>query len=115
MEFPSLPTVSFSSLVHDALIVVGLGVALLAGLVFLTLGVLLPGLLTSLGGHQGDPRDRYVEFGPVAAPLISEPAPRREASATTSDPHTVVRPYLWRHVSGGGTIQLASPLDGVSR
>ncbi len=113
MEFQSLQTLSLSSFVHDALIIGGLCVALLDGLVFINLGVLLPGLLTSLGGRHGDPRGTYVEFGPAAAPLISEPAPRPAASpATRLDPPTVVRPHLWRHVSGGGAIQFAPPIDG---
>jgi hypothetical protein len=77
MEFQSLQTLSLWSLVHDALIVVGVGIALLAGLVFVNLGLLLPGLLTSLGGHHSDARGEYLEVGPVAAPTISEPAPRQ--------------------------------------
>ena len=80
MPFHSLQTVSLSSLVHDALVALGLGSALLAGLVFFSLGLLLPGLLTCLGGHYGNPREEYQEFGPAAAPLISEPAPRWTAS-----------------------------------
>jgi hypothetical protein len=116
MEFPSLQTISFPSFVHDAAIIAGLGVALLAGLVFINLGVLLPGLLTALGGCHGDPRDRYVEFGPAAAPLISEPAPRRAASPETRpDQHPVVRPHLWRQVATGGAIQLAAPIDSGTR
>ncbi len=116
MEFQSLQTFSFSSFVHDAVMVVGLGLALLAGVVFVTLGVLLPGLLTALGGQHGDPRDRYVEFGPMEAPLITEPAPRRDASlGTSADRPTVVRPHLWRHVTAGGTIQLLAPSDGGTR
>ena len=113
MEFQSLQTLSLSSFVHDALIIGGLCVALLAGLVFINLGVLLPGLLSSLGGRQGDPCGTYVEFGPAAAPLISEPAPRQEGFPVTRlEPSTVMRPHLWRHVSGCGATLLASPVDG---
>ncbi len=115
MEFQTLHTVSFSTFVHDALIVAGLALALLAGLVFLHLGVLLPGLLTALGGHHGDPRDRYPEFGPAAAPLISEPARRDTAAETSADPPTAVRAHLWRHVAAGGTIQVVAPSHGGTR
>ena len=75
MEFNGLHTLSLPLLVQDALIAVGAGVALLASLVFINLGVLLPGLLTSLGGPQPDQRGAYLEFGPAGAPVISEPAP----------------------------------------
>jgi ABC-type dipeptide/oligopeptide/nickel transport system permease subunit len=54
MEFTAPPTLPF--VVQDVLVAVGAGVALLAGLAFLNLGLLLPGLLTSLGGPQPDQR-----------------------------------------------------------
>jgi hypothetical protein len=116
MELRSLQTFSFPSFVHDAAIIAGLVVALVVALAFINLGLLLPGLLSSLGRYQDDPPGRYVEFGPAAAPLISEPAPRRETSpATSPDPPTMVRPHLWRHASGGGSIELAAPGNGGRR
>ena len=105
MEIHALHTLSLSSLVHDALVALGLGVALLAGLVFLCLGLLLPGLLTSLGGHYGTSGAEYVEFGP-AAPLISEPAPPRRTSspAVAPDPQPVARPHLGPLVTADATV-----------
>ena len=74
MEFNGLLTLSLPFAVQDALIAVGAGVALLACLAFINLGILLPGLLKSLGGPRPDQRGAYLEFGPAGAPLISEPA-----------------------------------------
>src|SRR5215211_124502 len=87
MELSALQALSLPLVVQDALIAVGAGVALLAILVFINLGVLLPGLLTSLGGSQPDQRGAYLEFGPAGAPVISEPAPSR-----TAPPETDVAP-----------------------
>jgi hypothetical protein len=95
MEFYSLPALSVPLVVQDALIVIGAGVALLASLVFINLGVLLPGLLTSLGGPHPDQRGAYLEFGPAGAPLIAEPAPRAMARETNVEPRPVARPHLW--------------------
>jgi hypothetical protein len=86
------------------------------GLIFVNLGVLLPGLLSSLGWQQGNPRERYVEFGPEAVPLISEPAPPQQESPTKRpDPPTVVRPRMWKHLAGSVTVQLTAPSNGGRR
>jgi hypothetical protein len=96
MEFITQHTLSLPFVVQDALIAVGAGVALLACLAFINLGVLLPGLLTSLGGHQPDQRGAYLEFGPAGAPVISEPAsPRAATSEPDVEPRHVARPNLW--------------------
>ena len=88
MDFQALPALSLPLLVQDALIAVGAGVALL--------GVLLPGLLTSLGRPEPDQRGAYLEFGPAGAPIISEPAPLRAAPLETDvEPRHVARPHLW--------------------
>ena len=96
MEFNGLHTLSLPFVVQDAVIAVGAGVALVAILVFVNLGVLLPGLLTSLGGPQPDQRGAYLEFGPAGAPVISEPAPSPTAPPETDvAPRQVARPNLW--------------------
>jgi hypothetical protein len=96
MDFQTLPALSLPLLVQDALIAVGAGVALLASLIFINLGVLLPGLLTSLGRPEPDQRGAYLEFGPAGAPIISEPAPLRAAPLETDvEPRHVARPHLW--------------------
>ena len=96
MEFNGLHTLSLPFVVQDALIAVGAGVALVAILVFINLGVLLPGLLTSLGGPQPDQRGAYLEFGPVSAPVISEPATPRAASPEPDiEPRHVARTNIW--------------------
>ena len=116
MELHALHPLSLPSLPHDALVVVGVGAALLVGLVFLNLGVLLPGLLTTLGGHHGDARGEYPEFGPVAAPTISEPAPRRGAQPQMlPSPHPPARPHTWHFLSGGMVLDLAPPRNAVTR
>jgi hypothetical protein len=103
MEFSSLHIVSFSSFDDDALTVAGIAVALLIGLIVITLGVLLPWLLSALGGQPSELRDRCVEFDALAASLITEPgAPQHSAPVTRTDPPTVARFHLWRHVTGGG-------------
>jgi hypothetical protein len=105
MELQALPALALPLLVQDALIAVGAGVALLAILAFINLGILLPGLLTSLGGPRPDQRGAYLEFGPAAAPVISEPAPPR-ASQQQSPPSSrpAARPQIWRHLLGGTTL-----------
>jgi hypothetical protein len=96
MEFHALQTLSLPFVVQDVLVAIGAGVALLAGLVFINLGLVLPGLLTSLGGPPPDQRGVYLEFGPTSGPLISEPAPPRAmAQETDSDPKHGARPHLW--------------------
>ena len=116
MEIHFLQTVSFSSLIHDAVVGVGIGAALLAGLVFISLGLLLPGLLTSLGGHHGNSPGGYVEFGPAAAPIISEPAPRRDPSPETSlEPQHVTRPHLWQRLSGSAGSHPTRPMLAEKR
>src|SRR5215203_6080064 len=93
MELNALHALSLPLLVQDALIAVGAGVA---GLVFINLGVLLPGLLTPLAGPQPDQRGAYLEFGPAGAPVISEPAPPRAAPPEPDvAPRHVARPHLW--------------------
>jgi hypothetical protein len=96
MEFNGLHTLSLPFAVQDALIAVGAGVALLACLAFINLGILLPGLLTSLGGPQPDQRGAYLEFGPAGAPVISEPSsPRTAPPEPDAAPRHVARPNLW--------------------
>ena len=104
MEFHDLPTLSLPFVVQDALIVVGAAVALLASLAFINLGLLLPGLLTTLGGPPPDQRGAYLEFGPAAGPLISEPAPPRAMDQETDlEPRPVARPHLWGSALGART------------
>jgi hypothetical protein len=96
MEFNGLHTLSLPFAMQDALIAVGAGVVLLACLAFINLGVLLPGLLTSLGGPQPDQRGAYLEFGPASAPVISEPSfPRAASPEPDVAPRHVERPNLW--------------------
>jgi hypothetical protein len=102
MELYALPALALPFIVQDVLIVVGATVALLASLVFINLGILLPGLLTSLGGPQPDQRGAYLEFGPAAGPIISEPAPPRAALPEKDvEPRHVARPHLWSLTPGG--------------
>jgi hypothetical protein len=116
MELHSLPTLSLWSLVHDALVVVGVAVALLIGFVFINFGLLLPGLFTWLDGHHRDAREEYLEFGPVAAPTISEPAPRRvEQAQRPPAPHRPVRSPIWHRLSGGMAFHLVPPRDAVKQ
>ncbi|MCD6032202.1 MAG: hypothetical protein K0S78_4384, partial [Thermomicrobiales bacterium] len=58
MELNVLPPLSLLSFVHDALAVAGIAAALIACSAFVCLGVLLPGVLTALGGPVPD---RHVE------------------------------------------------------
>ena len=89
---PSLPPWPLA----NALTVVGAAAALLAFLVFISLGVLLPGVLTALGGPPAR-RDAFPEFGPLAHPVISQPAP---SPAAHDRERRAARPLLWRHLSG---------------
>jgi len=101
MELTALPALSLPFVVQDILVAIGAGVALLASLVFLNLGLVLPGLITSLGRPQPDQRDAYLEFGPAAGPLISDPAPPRAMDQATDGARTpVARPQLWDLSSG---------------
>ena len=116
MEFQALYSLSLPLFMQDLLIAVGAGIALIAFLLFINLGVLLPDLLTSLGGPRPDQRAAYLEFGPAEAPIVSEPAPRVLAPLETNpNLTTVVRPHLWHWVSGGGHNRLTSPTDAVAR
>ena len=104
MELTALRALALPLFIQDALFVVGAGVALLAILIFLNLGVLLPGLLTALGGPPPDQRGAYLEFGPAAGPLISEPAPPRAMDQETDvAPEPVTRPHLWSSALGART------------
>lgn len=118
MEFHALLALSLPILLQDALIVVGASVALLASLAFINLGILLPGLLTSLGGPQPDQRGAFLEFGPAGAPIISEPAPPQATDEPTPGPSPrPVRPQLrhriWRgmalHPAPAKAVRSAAP------
>ena len=101
MEFNGLHMLSLPFAVQDVLIAVGAAVALLASLAFINLGVLLPGLLTSLGGPQPDQRGAYLEFGPAGAPVISEPtSPRVTPAEPDIAPRHVARLNLWGSAPG---------------
>jgi hypothetical protein len=101
MEFNGPHMLSLPFVVQDVLIAVGAGVALLACLAFINLGVLLPGLLTSPGSPHPDQRGAYLEFGPASAPVISEPVSPRAASPETNvEPRRVARTNLWRSSPG---------------
>jgi hypothetical protein len=115
MEIQFLPALSLPLLVQDALIVVVAGIALLASLAFINLGILLPGVLTSLGGPQPDQRGAYLEFGPLAAPVISEPAPPRVTQQTHPGPPPAARPHIWRHLLGGMALHTAPPRHAIER
>jgi hypothetical protein len=101
MEFNGPQTLSLPFVVQDALIAVGAGVVLLACLAFINLGVLLPGLLTSLGGPRPDQHGAYLEFGPASASVISEPpSPRAAPPEPDVAPRPVARPNLWASSPG---------------
>jgi hypothetical protein len=96
MEFNGLHTLSLPFAVQDALIAVGAAVVLLACLAFINLGILLPGLLTSLGGPHPDQRGAYLEFGPAGAPVTPEPAaPRAAPPVPDGESRHIARPNLW--------------------
>jgi hypothetical protein len=95
MEFHALPMLSLPLVLQDVLIAVGISIALLAILPLINLGVLLPGLITSLSGPQPDQRGAYLEFGPAGASIISDPSPCIAAPLETrSDPHVPTRSDL---------------------
>jgi hypothetical protein len=101
MELTALPTLALPFVVQDVLVAVGAGVALLAILIFLNLGLVLPGVLTALGGPPPDQRGAYLEFGPAAGPLISDPAPPGAIGQETNrEPTPVARPHLWGSTPG---------------
>jgi hypothetical protein len=114
MEFQALQTLSFPLVLQDALIAVVASVALLVSLAFINLGILLPGVLTSLSGPQPDQRGAYLEFGPAGAPLISEPAPPRATGAPALGPsQRPVRPHLRHRLWRGMALHLAPPREAV--
>jgi hypothetical protein len=114
MEFHALHTLSLPLVLQDALIVVGAGLALLASLAFINLGILLPGLLTSLGGPPPDQRGAYLEFGPADAPIISEPAPPRATDVPMPGPsQTPARLQLRHRFWRGMALDLAPPREAV--
>jgi hypothetical protein len=116
MEFHAVHTLSLPLVLQDALIVVGVSVALLASLAFINLGILLPGLLTPLAGPQPDQRGAYLEFGPAGAPIISEPAPPRATDATAPGPsQTPARPQLRHRFWRGMALHLAPPREVVKQ
>jgi hypothetical protein len=114
MEFHALLTLSLPLVLQDALIVVAAGVALLASLAFINLEILLPGLLTSLGGPQPDQRGAYLEFGPAGAPIISEPAPPWATDAPLPGPsQRPARPHLRHRLWRGMALHLTPPRGAV--
>ena len=116
MELHALPPHSLPFIVQDALIVIGAGVALLASLAFISLGILLPGLLAPLSGFQPDQRGAYLEFGPAAGPIISEPAPPRAIDQETApEPNHAARPHLGSHRSRRAVPHPAPLAPKVSR
>ena len=88
----TLPTFSLARLdvPDDVLVVFGVVVAVVAGLLFINLGLLLPGLLTGFSGHDGRRSAEYQEFGPAQAPVISEPAPVVRHASDRSEVETTV-------------------------
>jgi hypothetical protein len=101
MGFNGLLTLSLPFAVQDAFIAIGAGVALLACLAFINLGILRPGLLTSLGGHHPDQRGAYLEFGPAGEPVISEPSSSRAAAPEPDvGSRHVARTNLWGSAPG---------------
>jgi hypothetical protein len=116
MEFHALLGLSLPLVlqVQDALIGVGVGVALLASLAFINLGTLLPSLLTSLGGPQPGQRGAYLEFDPAGAPIISGLTARGVPSLESRpDRHPVAPPNRSQRILVGRRSQLASPIGLV--
>ncbi len=72
-----IAALSLAQLGHDVVVLLGLAAALLAGVVLVNLGLLLPGLLGWLDGHHGDPSGGVIEPGPGNPSIITEPARRR--------------------------------------
>ncbi len=84
-------------LAHDALKAIGIAAAVLAGLAFVNLGLLLPGLCTWLDGSHTSANGGYVEFGPEERPTISAPAPRHVASPRADlGQQWATGSYTWR-------------------
>ena len=65
---------TLSTVLLDVIVVLGVAAALLAGLAVLNLGLLLPGLLAWPDGRHAHVDDGFLEPGPGAPPVISEPA-----------------------------------------
>ena len=65
---------TLSTVLHDALAVLGVAAALAVGLLFVNLGLLLPGLLTWLDGHHGGGPAGPIEPGPGNPSIVTEPA-----------------------------------------
>ena len=55
---------TLSTLLHDAVVTLGVAAAMLAGLVLVNVGLLLPGLLTWLNGRHGGKFGRRLKPGP---------------------------------------------------
>ena len=81
-----VPALSLAAFAHDALVVAGIGAALLAGIAVIYLGLLLPGLLTWTDGRHGRSGKGLLDPAPGAPPVISEPARRRLAPASGPAP-----------------------------
>ena len=114
MEFHALHTLLLPPVLQDTLIAVGTGVALLASIAFVNLGILLTGVVTSLARPQPDQRGAYPEFGPASAPIISEPAPPRATDAPAPGPsQTPARPQLRHRFWRGMALHLAPPREAV--
>ena len=114
MEFHAPLMLSLPLVLQDALIALGACMALLACLAFINLGILLPGLLASLGGPQPDQRGAYLEFGPAGAPVISEPAPPRAADAPLPGPARRPGPPKLRHrLWRGMALHLTPPRQAI--
>jgi len=115
MEIHAPLTLPLPLVLQDALIVIGAGAALLASLAFINLGVLLAGLLPSLGGPQPDQRGAFLEFGPAGVPIVSdEPVSPRLTDASPPDPsQRSARPQLRHHLWRGMALHLTSPREAV--
>lgn len=97
MDLDFLSNAAPWALAHDALKAIGVAVAVLAGLAFVNLGFLLPGLCTWLDGSHASAGGGYVEFGPEERPTISAPVPRHVASPRAAlDQQWPTRSFTWR-------------------
>ena len=73
------------TVLHDVLVVLGVVAALAAVCVLANIGLLLPGLLTSIDGRHGNGGGAALEPGPADPRIITEPArPRTSRVATGS-------------------------------
>ena len=74
------------TVLHDVLVVLGVVAALAAVCVLANIGLLLPGLLTSIDGRHGNGGGAALEPGPADPRIITEPArpqaPRIAAGAS---------------------------------